>query len=52
LAMQWGRQRDYQAEVYRLLASTDPAQSRSYWQKAVDINGYIPAQRRLASNLY
>ncbi|CAI8915056.1 MULTISPECIES: hypothetical protein [Pseudomonas] len=52
LAMQWGRQRDYQAEVYRLLASTDPAQSRSYWQKAVDINGCIPAQRRLASNLY
>ncbi|WP_429508474.1 sel1 repeat family protein [Pseudomonas sp. 2835] len=52
LAMQWGRQRDYQAEVYRLLASADPAQSKAYWQKAVDINGCIAAQRRLASNHY
>ncbi|MDD1015435.1 sel1 repeat family protein [Pseudomonas rubra] len=52
LAMQWGRQRDYQAEVYRLLASADPALSKAYWQKAVEINGCIAAHRHLANNQY
>ncbi|WP_371919509.1 sel1 repeat family protein [Pseudomonas sp. SDI] len=49
LAMQWGRQRDFQAEIYRLLASVDHAQRTLYFQKAVDINGCVGAQRRLTS---
>ncbi|MDU9394516.1 sel1 repeat family protein [Pseudomonas sp. zfem002] len=50
LAMQWGRQRDYQAEVYRLLAGLDPVQRASYVQKAVEINGCQAAQRQVVSN--
>ncbi|MFJ4066289.1 sel1 repeat family protein [Pseudomonas sp. NPDC089996] len=49
LQMQWGRQRDYQAEVYRLLAGLDPQQRQALLQKAVDINGCVAAQRRLTS---
>lgn len=49
LNMQWGRQRDFQAEVYRLLGTIDPGQRLTYYQKAVDINGCLPAQRRLTS---
>lgn len=49
LQMQWGRQRDYQAEVYRLLGDLDPQHSRSLLQKAVEINGCIAAQERLTS---
>ena len=39
LSLQWGSQRDFQAEVYRLLAALDPTQRTSYQQKAADING-------------
>jgi len=49
LQMQWGRQRDYQAEVYRLLGDLDPQHRRSLLQKAVEINGCIAAQQRLTS---
>nr|WP_201167896.1 sel1 repeat family protein [Pseudomonas sp. S31] len=49
LEMQWGRQRDYQAEVYRLLGDLDPAQRQALLQKAVDINGCAAAQQRLTS---
>lgn len=46
LALQWGQQRDFQAEVYRLLAGLDPSQRASYQQKASDLNGCrsTPAQ--------
>lgn len=47
LAMQWGRQRDFQAELYRLLAARDITQRTEYLLKAVDINGCVVAQRRL-----
>lgn len=49
LNMQWGRQRDFQAEVYRLLGAIDPSHDQAYYQKAVEINGCLPAQRRLTS---
>ncbi|CAM3870825.1 hypothetical protein CCOS865_02331 [Pseudomonas reidholzensis] len=49
LEMQWGRQRDYQAEVYRLLGDLDPQHRRSLLQKAVEINGCAAAQQRLTS---
>ncbi|NIE73158.1 sel1 repeat family protein [Pantoea sp. Tr-811] len=49
LEMQWGRQRDYQAEVYRLLGDLDPQHRQSLLQKAVDINGCESAQQRLTS---
>ncbi|MFG0409432.1 sel1 repeat family protein [Pseudomonas sp. NY5710] len=47
LEMLWGRQRDYQAEVYRLLSELDPQQRLSLLQKAVDINGCVTAQQHL-----
>ncbi|WP_460418922.1 sel1 repeat family protein [Pseudomonas sp. microsymbiont 2] len=50
LQMQWGRQRDYQAEIYRLLAEIDPQQRLTHLRKAVDINGCAAAQQRLSSN--
>ena len=49
LEMLWGRQRDYQAEVYRLLGDLDPAHRLSLLQKAVDINGCVTAQQHLSS---
>lgn len=49
LQMQWGRQRDYQAEVYRLLGDLDPQHRQSLLQKAVEINGCAAAQQRLTS---
>jgi TPR repeat protein len=48
LQMQWGRQRDYQAEVYRLLSNLDPQHRQALLQKAVDINGCVAAQHRLS----
>ncbi|MNO76723.1 hypothetical protein D3C76_678020 [compost metagenome] len=50
LQMQWGRQRDYQAEVYRLLGDLDQQHRASLLQKAVDINGCAAAQQRLTSH--
>ncbi|QXI49711.1 MULTISPECIES: sel1 repeat family protein [Pseudomonas] len=50
LEMQWGRQRDYQAEVYRLLGDLDPQQRQSLLQKAVEINGCVTAQQHLTSH--
>ncbi|WP_449432202.1 sel1 repeat family protein [Pseudomonas putida] len=50
LQMQWGRQRDYQAEVYRLLGDLDPQQRMHFLQKAIDINGCSAAQQRLISH--
>lgn len=50
LEMQWGRQRDYQAEIYRLLGDLDPQHSQALLQKAVEINGCAAAQQRLTSN--
>ncbi|MDF0729617.1 sel1 repeat family protein [Pseudomonas entomophila] len=50
LEMQWGRQRDYQAEVYRLLGDLDPQRRQVLLQKAVEINGCVAAQQRLTSN--
>jgi hypothetical protein len=47
LEMQWGRQRDYQAEVYRLLSELDPLHRQSLLQKAVEINGCATAQQHL-----
>ncbi|PVZ43670.1 sel1 repeat family protein [Pseudomonas sp. CC120222-01a] len=47
LQMQWGRQRDYQAEVYRLLSDLDPQHRQALLQRAVDINGCVAAQQRL-----
>ncbi|WP_434120199.1 sel1 repeat family protein [Pseudomonas fortuita] len=49
LEMLWGRQRDYQAEVYRLLGDLDPPHRLSLLQKAVDINGCVTAQQHLTS---
>ncbi|MFJ2983556.1 MULTISPECIES: sel1 repeat family protein [unclassified Pseudomonas] len=49
LQMQWGRQRDYQAEVYRLLSDLDPQRRQDLLQRAVEINGCVAAQRRLTS---
>jgi hypothetical protein len=45
-----GRQRDYQAEVYRLLSDLDPQHRLSLLQKAVDINGCVTAQQHLTSH--
>ncbi|MFJ4431096.1 sel1 repeat family protein [Pseudomonas sp. NPDC089395] len=50
LEMQWGRQRDYQAEVYRLLGDLDPQHRQTLLQKAVEINGCVAAQQRLTSH--
>ncbi|MEG0248791.1 MAG: sel1 repeat family protein [Pseudomonas sp.] len=50
LEMQWGRQRDYQAEVYRSLADLDMQHRQTLLQKAVEINGCVTAQRRLTSH--
>ncbi|HEK0906142.1 TPA: sel1 repeat family protein [Pseudomonas putida] len=50
LELQWGRQRDYQAEVYRLLGELDPQRRQAFLQKAVEINGCAAAQQRLTSN--
>ncbi|WP_369986922.1 sel1 repeat family protein [Pseudomonas xanthosomatis] len=50
LNMQWGRQRDYQAEVYRLLGDLDPSRRQALLQKAVDINGCVTAAQRLTSS--
>ncbi|WP_230375941.1 sel1 repeat family protein [Pseudomonas fulva] len=50
LEMQWGRQRDYQAEVYRLLGDLDPTQRQALLLKAVEINGCAAAQQQLLSN--
>ncbi len=44
-----GRQRDFQAEVYRLLAGLDANQRVSYVQKAMDLNGCQAARRQLVS---
>ncbi|WP_371919563.1 sel1 repeat family protein [Pseudomonas sp. BBP2017] len=52
LAMQWGRQRDYQAEVYRLQGNSNPDQRQHYWQKAVDLNGCFSVRQRLLSSQY
>ncbi|HEN8799597.1 sel1 repeat family protein [Pseudomonas sp. CM25] len=49
LEMLWGRQRDYQAELYRLLGDLDPQHRQSLLQKAVDTNGCVTAQRQLTS---
>jgi TPR repeat protein len=49
LQLQWGRQRDYQAEIYRLLGELDPQQRQGFLQKAVEINGCAAAQQRLTS---
>ena len=49
LEMLWGRQRDYQAEVYRLLGDLDTPHRLSLLQKAVDINGCVTAQQHLTS---
>jgi len=50
LEMQWGRQRDFQAEVYRLLGDLDPDRRQVLLQKAVEINGCASAQQRLTSH--
>ncbi|MDD2046019.1 sel1 repeat family protein [Pseudomonas putida] len=52
LAMQWGRQRDYQAEIYRLQGNSNPDQRQRYWQKAVDLNGCFAVNQRLLSSQY
>ncbi|MFK3818629.1 sel1 repeat family protein [Pseudomonas sp. NPDC089407] len=49
IEMLWGRQRDYQAEVYRLLGDLDPQHRLSLLQKAVEINGCVTAQQHLSS---
>ncbi len=49
LAMLWGGQRDFQAEIYRLLGDLDPTRRQALWQKAVEINGCATAQQRLTS---
>lgn len=50
LALQWGRQRDFQAEVYRLLAGLDPVQRSTYLKKAVEINDCQVVQRQVVSH--
>jgi hypothetical protein len=50
LDMQWGRQRDYQAEIYRLQGNSDPGKRQLYWQKAVDLNGCFAVRQRLLSS--
>ncbi|MGH8381283.1 sel1 repeat family protein [Pseudomonas sp.] len=50
LAMQWGRQHDFQAEIYRLQGNNNPSQRQFYWRKAVDLNGCFAVQQRLLSN--
>lgn len=47
LAMQWGRQRDFQAEIYRIQGNDDPQKREYYWQKAVELNGCFAARRGL-----
>ncbi|WP_442107813.1 sel1 repeat family protein [Pseudomonas sp. NUPR-001] len=49
LALQWGRQRDFQAEIYRLQGNSQPDQRQRYWQKAVDLNGCFAVRQRLLS---
>lgn len=49
LALQWGRQRDYQAEVFRLLSDLDPVRRQALLQKAVEINGCATAQQHLSN---
>ncbi|MDD1976230.1 sel1 repeat family protein [Pseudomonas tussilaginis] len=50
LALQWGRQRDYQAEIYRLQGNSNPDLRQSYWQKAVDLNGCFAVRQRMLSS--
>lgn len=50
LEMQWGRQRDYQAEVYRLLGDLDPSRRQALLHKAVEINGCVAAAQQLTSS--
>jgi len=52
LALQWGRQRDYQAEIYRLQGNSDPQQRQRFWQKAVDLNGCFAVRQRMLSKHY
>ncbi|MCE1113669.1 MULTISPECIES: sel1 repeat family protein [Pseudomonas] len=49
LELQWGRQRDYQAEVYRLLSELDPVRRQALLHKAVEINGCVTAQRHMSN---
>ncbi|GGU75878.1 hypothetical protein GCM10009504_36380 [Pseudomonas laurentiana] len=49
LTLQWGQQRDFQAEVYRLLGAVDRPQRQMWYRKAVDANGCATAQHRLTS---
>ncbi|WP_431312006.1 sel1 repeat family protein [Pseudomonas alkylphenolica] len=49
LAMQWGRQRDYQAEIYRLQGYDDLDQREYFWQKAVELNGCFAVRQHLLS---
>lgn len=49
LAMQWGRQRDYQAEIYRLQGYNDLDQREYFWQKAVELNGCFAVRQHLLS---
>jgi hypothetical protein len=50
LEMQWGRQRDYQAEVYRLLGDLDLPHRQTLLRKAVEINGCVAAAQQLTSS--
>ncbi|MNJ32547.1 hypothetical protein D3C77_272140 [compost metagenome] len=50
LAMQWGRQRDYQAEIYRLQGNSNPDLRQFYWHKAVDLNGCFTVRQRMLSS--
>ncbi|MNJ05242.1 hypothetical protein D3C73_1664320 [compost metagenome] len=50
--MQWGRQRDFQAEIYRLQGNSDPDHRQRYWQKAVELNGCFSVRQRLLSSPY
>ncbi len=45
MALSWGSSHDYQAEVYRLLGSTDRSRRAEYYQKAIDVNGCLRAKR-------
>ncbi|TDF82504.1 sel1 repeat family protein [Pseudomonas sp. H9] len=49
LALQWGRQRDFLAEIYRLQGNDNPDQRQRLWQKAVDLNGCFAVRQRLFS---
>jgi len=50
LAMQWGRLRDYQAEIYRLQGEDNPGQRQYFWKKAVELNGCYSVSPRLLSS--